>query len=228
MELEAFCRCNTWFDSSLANIFLKPGVIIDSNVEYIKNYDLALDTDGEERRLKWSTMKKLMQLVPESVSYKDTFLFSKKMMTFETINLKDNDYVGLFNFTARNAYRSEHDNYIQMEKLKYNDFVTMLKNKNILINRLTKTERTFTTGSEPIETLVIADPPSKCDILVCRSKQVCAMPDELLQKLCSHTIIHYGRLSRSLPLRTLDACAFTTGGFYCWLEDIERVVRSSY
>ena len=228
MELEAFCRCNTWFDSSSENVLVKPGVIIDSNVEFIKEYDLALDTDGEERRLKWSTMKKLMQLVPEAVKYKDTFLFSKKPMTFDTITLNDNDYVGLFNFTNRNAYRSEHENYINMEKSKYSDFVTILANKNIIVRRLTKTELTFVTGNEPSETLVIADPPSKCDILVCRSKQVCAMPDKLLQKLCPHTIIHYGKLSRTLPLRTLDACSFTTNGFSSWVEDIERVVRSSY
>lgn len=228
MELETFCRCNTWFDNSLANVLVKPGVIIDSNVEFIKDYDLALDTDGEERRLKWSTMKKLVKLVPESVRYKDTFLFSKKTMTFDSIDLNDNDYVGLFNFTARNAYRSEHENYINMEKSKYNDFVTMLANKNIIIRRLTNTELTFLTGDEPSETLVIADPPSKCDILVCRSKQVCAMPDELLQKLCSHTIIHYGSLSRALPLRTLDACSFTTNGFSRWLEDLEEVIRSSH
>lgn len=228
MELETFCRCNTWFDSSSANVFVKPGVIIDSDVEFIKNYDLVLDTDGEERRLKWSTMKKLMQLVPDSVCYKDTFLFSKKIMTFDTINLNDNDYVGLFNFSSRKAYRSEHENYIYAEKSKYNDFVSILVNKNIIIRRLTNMELTFITGSEPTETLVIADPPSKCDILVCRSKQVCAMPDELLQKLCSHTIIHYGKLSRTLPFRTLDACSFTSNGFSNWLEDIEKIVRSLY
>ena len=228
MEVETFCRYNTWFDNSLANIFVKPGVIIDSNIEFIKDYDLVLDTDGEERRLKWSTMKKLAKLVPESVRYKDTFLFSKKAMTFANINLNDNDYVGLFNFTARNAYRSEQEIYVHMEKSKYHDFMTMLANKNIIIRRLTNTELTFATGNEPSETLVIADPPSKCDILVCRSKQVCAMPDELLQKLCSHTVIHYGKLSRTLPLRTLDACSFTNSGFACWLEDLGEVIRSSY
>ena len=228
MEIETFCHCNKWFDSSLAHVFVKPGVIIDSDIEFIKNYDLALDTDGEERRLKWSTMKKLMKLVPESVRYKDTFLYSKKTMTFDSIDLNDNDYVGLFNFTARHTYRLEHENYTHMEKLKYNNFVTMFVNKHIIIRRLTTTELTIATGSDPTETLVIADPPSKCDILVCRAKQVCAMPDELLQKLCSHTIIHYGKLSRTLPLPTLDACSFTTSGFSCWLEDLEEVIRSSY
>lgn len=228
MELETFCSCNTWFNKSTANVLVKPGIVIDSNVEFIKDYDLALDTDGEERILKWSTMKKLMKLAPEYVRYKDTFLFSKKTMTFENIHLNDNDYVGLFNFTDRNAYRSEHETYVNTEKSKYNDFVTMLANKNIIIRRLTNTELTLLTGNEPSETLVIADPPSKCDILVCRAKQVCAMPDELLHKLCSHTIIHYGKLSRTLPLRTLDACSFTTSGFSCWLQDLEEVIRSSY
>jgi hypothetical protein len=227
MELETFCRCNTWFDSSSANVLLKPGVILDTNVDFIKDYDLVLDTDGEERRLKWSTMKKLVKLAPETVRYKDTFLFSKKTMTFDNIDLSEDDHVGLFNFCARNAYRSEHETYMNVEKSKYEEFVAMLANKNMIIRRLTGTELTFVTGNEPSETLVIADPPSKCDILVCRSKQVCAMPDELLQKICSHTIIHYGKLSRTLPLRTLDACSFTSNDFSRWLEDLEEIIRSS-
>lgn len=222
MEIETFCRFNKWFDGSSSNIVLKPGIIIDKNVEFIKTYDLALDTDGEERRLKWSTMKKLMNMVPESVCYKDTFLFSKKAMTFENINLNDNDYIGLFNLTARNvvrSVRSDHENYSKLM-----NFIELLRNKNIIVRRLTKTELTIPTGSEPTQTLVIADPPSKCDVLVCRSSQVCAMPDALLQKLCSHTIIHYGKLSRPLPFPTLDACSFTSNGFSDWVKDLNEVI----
>ena len=231
MELESFKKSNIWFDVSTHNIHIKHGLFVTSSIEFVKDDDLALDTDGEERRLKWSTMKKLLKVFPDAVGFKDSITFSKRAITINDMPnvLHDDDIIGLFNFTSRNVFTQKqqcHENTSNLALL------VELFRKHCYVeirDRLTEKVSTIFTGynsNEDSSILLVSTPPTKCSVIVCRAVQVCAMPDELLKKLCSHTIVHYGKLSRTLPFNTIDASSFTSGDFSMWVKDMETFIRS--
>jgi hypothetical protein len=235
-EVEYFRKSNPWFDEDEYNLMLKENVFIVSNVDFIREYDVVLDTSGPERRLRWGTLRRVIGLSPEAIVYNDTFLFSKGKMTLDTMKdtLQNDAFVGMFNFSARGslvpmggAHQLVSDARLRDVQLHY--LMELMSDKRVELRCCgwKAPSLTRSTARDAMRSLVVSSPPNKCDILVCRAAQVCAMPDELIQKICTTLVVHYGTLSRSLPRRAVDARSFSVAGdFSTWWDDMKFVCDS--
>ena len=242
-EMEYFTNTNPWVNEETRHLFVN-GLYINKDISTWRKYNIVLSTDGNEHVMQYSTLRRVLEIMPQSIDWNGKFALGiqlniKKWKEELQAMLKQanddkrmlKETICFLNFAKHNLTRDESKVYLDVEEKKKHLVDELLQNASLKLVYKETTKEIFT-SSDPIRQLIIGCPPTKCDILVTRSEFLDAIPEACIKKYVKENglIIHFGRLKLSKSCCvTLDATVLPNFNTHNnWIECFVEYISSLF